>query len=640
MFLPQNMKKLDVVILKRHVDEVTKEVMNFGEFEIIKLSGSEVRTYSLKKESLDDVMNRFMDYRRRLNTVKAFFGKSTVVPDKTAVEYLDEISIKSVMKEIELEVSKYTHEMENIKKRQTEYLVKLDSYRFFGNLDFDLDLTSDVHNFFMGFGGIPTAQYQTFMDAVSTIPSVVMNVGTISQNNMVFFTVPNTAREQVDKILKNVFYQDYGIPTDAKKNIRNRIMKYGFEYSIAVDEEILLEKQHEKLIKRLAETVLRLESSIEYYLNLNKLRGEMVSTNSVVLFSGWVPSDLVEDLKKTIEELTEHKCEFLDEDAAVLYMRDGIMPPTRLNNPKVLKPFELLVNMFGTPNYKEFDPTVFAAVSYIIMFGAMFGDVGHGLILSVTGLIVMLIKRTGQLASLAAIMVWGGISSAIFGVLYGEVFGIPLIDPPLWLSPIHNINTILVVAIVFGIVMISLGTILGIINSFRRKDWGMMFFAPNGIAGLIFYWSLLFIGYNLLTGGVLPSFIIIFPIVSGIFIWMDKWLSYKLFHHGEKQSFGLGAIDLFETTLSMLSNTISFVRVGAFALNHGALMSAVFIIANMSTNPFSQALVILIGNLFIIGFEGLVVGIQALRLEYYEFFMKFFRADGHSFRSLKDFKKD
>ena len=190
------------------------------------------------------------------------------------------------------------------------------------------------------------------------------------------------------------------------------------------------------------------------------------------------------------------------------------------------------------------------------------------------------------------------------------------------------------------VVMISFGTILGIINSFRRKDFGMMLFAPNGIAGLIFYWSLLFIGYTLLTGGVLPSFIIYIPIVSGLFIWLDKWLSYKLFHHGEKQNPGLGAIDLFETTLSMLSNTISFVRVGAFALNHGALMSAVFIIANMTDNPIGQAVAILIGNLFIICFEGLVVGIQALRLEYYEFFMKFFRADGRNFHSLKDFKKD
>jgi V/A-type H+-transporting ATPase subunit I len=640
MFLPQNMTKLDVVILKRHVDEVAQEVMDFGEFEIIKHSGTEVRTYSLKKESLEDTTNRFMDYRRRLNTIKSFFGRTTVLPDKKATEYMNEMAIKSVMKEIELEVTKYTHEMESVKKRQTEYLVKLDSYRFFGNLDLDLEKTGEVHNFYMGFGGIPSAQYTTFMDAVSTIPSVVMNVGTISQNNMVFFTVPNTAREQLESILKNVFYQDYGIPTDAKHNIRNRMMKYGFEYSMALDEEILLEKQREKLINRLSETVVRIEASIEYYLNMAKLRGEMVSTNSVVLFSGWIPSDMISGLKNKIEEITEHKCEFLDEDAAVLYMRDGIMPPTRLNNPKPLKPFELLVNMFGTPNYKEFDPTPFAAVSYLIMFGAMFGDVGHGLVLSITGFILLLLKRTGQLASLAAIMVWAGISSAIFGVLYGEVFGKPLIDPPLWISPIHNINTILISAIVFGVAMISFGTILGIINSFRRKDYGMMLFAPNGIAGLVFYWSLLYIGYTLLTGGIMPPFIIYIPIVSGLFIWLDKWLSYKLFHHGEKQNPGLGAIDLFETTLSMLSNTISFVRVGAFALNHGALMSAVFIIANMSDNPFGQAVAILIGNLFIIGFEGLVVGIQALRLEYYEFFMKFFRADGRRFHSLKDFKKD
>ena len=188
--------------------------------------------------------------------------------------------------------------------------------------------------------------------------------------------------------------------------------------------------------------------------------------------------------------------------------------------------------------------------------------------------------------------------------------------------------------------MITVGMILGIINSFMRKDYGRALFAPNGIAGITFYWGLLYMGYTVLTGGTFPQFIIYITIGAGILIALEKWLAYKLFHHGEKENPALGAIDLFETTLSMLSNTISFVRVGAFALNHGALMSAFFIIANMTDNPFIQALIIFIGNLFVIGFEGLVVGIQVLRLEYYEFFMKFFRADGRGFHSLKDFKKE
>lgn len=246
--------------------------------------------------------------------------------------------------------------------------------------------------------------------------------------------------------------------------------------------------------------------------------------------------------------------------------------------------------------------------------------------------------------ALASIAMWVGVSSIIFGWIYGSVFGNEHIMKDIFtrsfLTPLENINLILGGAVGFGVLMISGGIILNIINSIRLRDYGKLLFSGTGIAGLIFYWSVVALGGMSLLAIKYPGWLIDIPIAALLIIGLEKRLEYWIFKHGEKPGWGMGIFEVLESVLSFLSNTISFVRVGAFALNHGALMSVVFILSDMARGPLSKALVLVLGNLFVIGFEGMVVGIQALRLEYYEFFIKFFRADGKDFQTLDIYKHD
>jgi V/A-type H+-transporting ATPase subunit I len=232
----------------------------------------------------------------------------------------------------------------------------------------------------------------------------------------------------------------------------------------------------------------------------------------------------------------------------------------------------------------------------------------------------------------------------VFGFLYGSVFGLDNILPALWIRPMANIMQILIITIAAGVVLLSMAFLIGILNAWMVRDWGRLLFGHNGIAGLVLYWSLL----GLVAGAFakrfpIPSLVFVVPaIISGLAVMLSDLLARLV--EGKRPliegSVGTYVIqiffELFETLISLLSNSLSYVRVGAFAVAHGGLGAVIFILANMVSpaQGLGYWVVVALGNLFIIGFEGMIVGIQTLRLEYYEFFSKFFAGGGTRYTPL------
>jgi V/A-type H+-transporting ATPase subunit I len=219
----------------------------------------------------------------------------------------------------------------------------------------------------------------------------------------------------------------------------------------------------------------------------------------------------------------------------------------------------------------------------------------------------------------------------------------------LWLEPLHETNQILGVAIGAGIVILSLGFLLNIYNAWRARDWGRLLFDHHGVAGLLLYWSLLGIG----AAALLPAFpvpmlvFVVMAVVGALMVMFSEVFKHLLEGHRPLIEDGIftyliqAGVELFETLISSLSNSVSYVRVGAFAVAHGGLSAVVFILAELlgGDEGFLSViiywLIVILGNLFIVGFEGLIVGIQTMRLEYYEFFSKFFEGGGMSYEPLK-----
>jgi V/A-type H+-transporting ATPase subunit I len=308
--------------------------------------------------------------------------------------------------------------------------------------------------------------------------------------------------------------------------------------------------------------------------------------------------------------------------------------------------FQGLVTTYGQPNYDELDPTPILALTFPLIFGIMFGDVGHGLLLLLVGLLLISrkIRSLQSMAGVGMVVVACGTMAMVFGFLYGSLFGFEDVLKAVWMRPLENIMDILLFTVAVGVVLLSIGMVYNMINAALAKHWGHLIFNRNGMAGLVFFWSILGIVMN--TFGVaipIPgSVLAILLVVSGIALTFAELFEHLVENHRPLVEDGLSTyivlslFELFETLISLFSNTLSYVRMGAFAVAHGALSLVVFIIAEIAggKGSFGYWIVVILGNLFVIGFEGMIVGIQTLRLEYYEFFSKFFYGGGVPYQPL------
>jgi V/A-type H+/Na+-transporting ATPase subunit I len=290
----------------------------------------------------------------------------------------------------------------------------------------------------------------------------------------------------------------------------------------------------------------------------------------------------------------------------------GAAAPLLLANPWWARPFEIFSRALGMPSRNEADPSALLALAVPLMFGYMFADVGQGLVIAVGGFVLR--KRW----PLARLFIAGGISAAIFGVLFGSVFSLHAFHP-LWIAPLDDPLTILLVPLIGGGVLLAIGLLLFAVEAHWRGE--LLAWLATDAGFIVVYAGLLF--------GLLWS--AGFALAAAGAVWFclgHAWRARRL-------TAALTALaELVERTLQILINTLSFARVGAFALAHAGLSSAIVSLMNASDNTLVRILVLVIGNAIVIVLEGLVVSIQTTRLVLFEFFTRFLAAEGRVFRPL------
>lgn len=650
MFIAQRMKKIDMLIVKKLSDEVSREIVKFGDFQSIEIPMEKAKSLMLSKSATDAGVARFADLDKRINylitTFESIMENLEMWKSEEITEsgMTDTETLEKNVKSIETELNVHNSELERLRNDQKEAKIRIKKINYFYAQDIDWSRAENLRFFDIGFGSIPLTGYDGFDSAMQTLPTIVEKIDTVGDVAIVFYMAPASIKDKVGQILKSVYFKDYGIPRSSVEAGKSALVHYAFELSAAYDEELWQEKQFKKSVLGYRTLLKTLKNSAQYYIAMERLKGEMVSSGKVCIFSGWVPSKVAHKLEKKMELITENKCVFLEQSASKVMDEEGLMPPTKFNNPFFIKPFEMLTSTFGTPNYREIDPTPIMAVTFILMYGAMFGDAGQGLVIVLLGGLVLLFKKFKAFSAFGPILIYAGLSAAFFGLMYGAIFGFENVLKPVWINPMEHINDILMISVGYGSLVILCAILLNIINSIMERNYGRLLFSTNGLAGLGFYGSLIFVALCAIRGIHYPSFVFVITGACAILIALEKSLERWLFgRHGhgageEKPSIGLGFIEMYEAVMGFLSNTISYIRVGAFALNHIALMSVGFIFAYSSKEPAVQWIVLLLWNLFIIGFEGFIVFIQVIRLEYYEFFTRFFRADGKAFEGIGIYK--
>ncbi len=365
--------------------------------------------------------------------------------------------------------------------------------------------------------------------------------------------------------------------------------------------------------------------------------------NECFILVGWVPKEKSGFFSNQLTKILGVECS-LEEGSNLL----SNSPPVKLSNKKIFKPFEFFVSTYGMPSYNEIDPTPFVAITYILLFGIMFADLGQGIVVSFVGWIMWKLKNM----KLGKILIPCGISSAFFGAIFGSVFGFEHVLDPLYhflfgfeekpievMSPAAS-GMIIYAAVGLGVLLLIVSMTLGIYSLVKRKDFGEAIFSSNGICGLVFYTAMVFLIVDMIifhsgiSNNPFYSFIFLIVPILGI---MFKEILVKLVEKRKDwkpQSWGdylsQSFFELFEVILSYVTNTMSFLRVGSFVLVHAGMMMVVFTIAQMFGNV-GYVITVIVGNLFVIGLEALLAGIQVLRLEFYEMFSKFFEGQGRPF---------
>ena len=456
-----------------------------------------------------------------------------------------------------------------------------------------------------------------------------------------YFVSPGEA-QKVDAVFRSLHFERIelkdefeGTPAFAYQSLERDIARINLEIQD-------LDKEAGEMLSDRAPQLIAAKNRLEELsknFDIRKMAARMKdSQDDSYILCGWMAED---DVEKFLEEIKDDDKVFVVvEDDHDAYFGE---PPTKLENPKLFKPFEMYIQMYGLPAHNEMDPTIFVAITYSFIFGVMFGDVGQGLLLLIGGALIYHFKK----APLAGIIATAGVFSTIFGFMFGSIFGFEDIIEPLWIRPIDHmttlpflgkLNTVFIVAVAFGMFLILTTMVLHIINAVRRKDAENIFFDTNGIAGFVFYGAIVAVVFLFMTGHAIPAagVLVVMFLIPLILIGFKEPLG-KLVEKKadampkEKGMFLVTAFfELFDVLLSYFSNTLSFVRIGAFAVSHAAMMEVVLMLAGAESGNINW-IVIVLGNVFVCAMEGLIVGIQVLRLEYYEMFSRFYKGSGRAF---------
>ena len=387
-------------------------------------------------------------------------------------------------------------------------------------------------------------------------------------------------------------------------------------------------------------------------------------TDRTVLFSGWIPLDKCTEVEAGIRKAAAGGCsiEWMEPHQGEA---SAIQAPVAMKNHALLKPFEGLVRNYAMPEYGSVDPTPFVAVAYLSMFGLMFGDAGQGLVVALVGIFGgMLARKAGKSDGLFRLMVYCGGAAMVAGVLFGSYFGFRLF-PPLWFDyhgivnghiphgsgAVRSVYDILGITIRFGMIVLGTGFVINWINLVRKRDWFTLILDKAGLLGGWIYgigaWvAFVYVGSDYRSfppGGLLVLLLGLPTLALAVKGPLEFFLHAR--NHGKRLKPGMvmdffmeWIVEVLEIYSGYLSNTLSFMRVAGLGIAHVSLMTAFLQIARMISpegplSPLAIAVLVL-GNVLVIALEGLSAGIQSLRLNYYEFFSKYFNGTGKAYRPV------
>ncbi|OFV67279.1 MAG: V-type ATP synthase, subunit I [Candidatus Syntrophoarchaeum caldarius] len=681
------MKRIQAVVLDEYTNEVVKSLEKAGVIHLTNITEDLERWEGLLTPyTHDETIARTSELFTRINTILEHLGEKeeqgiisrlfkgteiqrTKVEDKPLGGHT--ATIESTFGEIEKRVLDINSRLESVKDELSTAYFTNRILKVLEKLNLDPDYIG-AFTFTSTIAGLLPAQnipdVEAFLNENIGEEFIMIREDLEGgAESLIIVTSLAERRDDIYKFLRIVDFEEFAPSPELPGAIKDAMEKITPTIETLENEVKSLQAELVEIRDSKLDELLMMRELVEIEDSTLRSKLNFGSTDMVNVLEGWIPAKRVADAEGAIKKASEGYC-IID----VAEPTDEELPPTQLQNPRFAKPYEMMVEMFGVPNYREFDPTLLMAVIFPIFFAFMFPDVGHGFVVLLLGLLVgVFMKGIGpSMRDLGLIMIPCGIASMITGALFGEIFGWgeaaeafigeqvhPLMEP-LWFDPIleahspiifgitSGVVAFFVITLIFGGLHLTFGVILDIINRIKTKRSPLYPVLCLWFYSGFFYWLM----YLVVNGNLYMK--------ADLYIWMAIPLAIvsvegvlEARHESKKSGVSGGAMDAVSWLLGgiiealdvfskFLSNTISYGRILAMALAHVCLMVLTILIAYMLVDisvigPILFILIIIAGNIVVIGLEVLLVSIQTIRLHFYEFFTKFYDATGIAYQPLK-----
>lgn len=640
-WFPERMTAVEMEVPDRYARKVTETLANEGLLQIEDISY--LNTSHEHGHTLDWQAHavQFANLQKQLaDTMHSLKIKIAEVPEKHFKMVSDPEQLRPFADQLAQEVQENAQILSEIQIKIAQVQHTIELLMPLLDVNIPIDQIRNRKYLYSILGTMPSNNIDRFKTSMSKVPFALLVLKQSQEDAIILLIGLRQNKDYLRRTARSAYLTSIDLPDTYQGTPAQIINDLNNKIEILEEQAVSANQQVDRIRQSRSERLQELYWHVRYSRIMCEALMRYGKLKHGYLVAGWLPSNKLDELINTMQTIS---AEIIVEVKQPDGEKELSQTPIILKKAGFQQGFQKLVTTYGMPGYNELNPTLLMLLTFPVIFGAMFGDLGHGLILAVAGLLLMLkkIKKLQRFASLGSVIFLCGIVAMVFGILFGSVFGMEDLIPAVWDHPMNNIMSLLLITGAGGALLLTIANIMGLINDFHQRHWIHFFFNSKGLAGLLMYWSLL--------GIVLTLFLKDFPISRTVFIITTILSIVMIFLSGfferlieKKKPYMEGGpfvyliqsfFELFETVIGYLSNSLSYVRIGAFAVAHAGLSSVFFILANLisPTKGFGYWLVVIFGNIFVIGFEGMIVSIQTLRLEYYEFFSKFFSGRGRKY---------
>ena len=531
------------------------------------------------------------------------------------------VQVNALLGEAWAECSRHEEARRRALDEIAHYRALLKTLKAFAHLDVDFSLLRRQRHFLdLRLGTVPAEETARLRAALALAGYVLEIFSREAAQSHCLIAGPQDKQEDIQPLLSAAGWRTLGLPAEFTGHPEAVRIRLNAALADANSQYADLQKTFAQEQQARHGPLLAAAATLRNAAPYAEIGSLLRAHGGLAAVSGWVPKARVASLRSALQHALGARCLLMLRDPTA---DEGERVPSLSRQPRWLAPFARLVRNYGVPAYGEVDPTPLFALAFVALFGMMFGDVGHGAVIAAAGLFVP------RLAFARPMLVSAGIASMAFGFLYGSLFGFEEFISPLWVAPLSDPTHMLKAALAAGSLLIFVAIAIGAYNSWSRGRTSEALFGVKGIAGAALYAGLILAGYRLINGEDIGA--AAWLIGAALAATMIHFWRVHAGSPGERML--VAVVEAFEAVLSDIANTLSFLRLAAFSLNHVALAVAVLALAE-GLSAGAHWLMIVFGNMFIIVLEGGIVAIQVMRLQYYEGFSRFYGGSGRAFRPL------